>query len=402
MATILGVFLVKATWIRWAFQTSFGIGLTVVLLNGCRSLSPEPPEKKSEKPWAEQMHDLSSSLANLLPVTLDPVLFNDPANQALIEQEVTRLAQFSHEISQVKDKPSADPALDFVANNFQGEMSEARRQLRAGNRSYARYLIRNATTHCISCHSQTQRGPQFQFAAGESFSRLGKLERANYLLAVRSYDAGLKAFEEAMDGPDAATESYANLESATLRALAVAIRAKQDPALALRIVNRILKSQWAPVYLQLSAMKWRDALEDWQKHPQPASLNVVKKLLSTAWQKQTETPLSKSGLVETLRASAMLHQILDVKAPGSSYAEILYYAGLTSESLRELDPYSVSPYYYERCVRQAPRTEMAKNCYLRLEALEFADHSQFDAMPLAPSVRRRLEELRQLAIPDRR
>jgi len=58
-------------------------------------------------------------------------------------------------------KPSDDPSIGFVGNQFSEEMVEAKRQLKVGNRSYARFLIRNASNYCISCHTQTDRGPHF-------------------------------------------------------------------------------------------------------------------------------------------------------------------------------------------------------------------------------------------------
>lgn len=350
--------------------------------------------------WKTDMHQLSDSLSNLLPLALDPVQFNNPSNQPQIEQEVLRLASFSHAIGQMKNKPASDPSLEFVAKEFNAEMTEAQRQLRLGNRSYARFLIRNATNYCVSCHTQTNRGPQFQLVAGPYFSKMGPLERANYLFAVRSFDEGLKEYTTAMRGPDVALQPFAELESVTLKALAVAVRVKKDPKLADEIVGQILSSKWAPVYLQLSALHWKASLQDWKRHANGKSLAEARTLLSRGWKAQMETPLSRAGIIEFLRASAIMHDLLDQSKPGKLYAETLYSAGLASEALRDLDLYALSGFYYESCIRQAPHTTTSRNCFVRLETVELVNYSAFDSMPIPAHVRQRLEELKSLAQPS--
>jgi len=99
-----------------------------------------------------------------------------------------------------------------------------------------------------------------------------------------------------MNSPDVALQPYASLESATLRALAVAIRVKRDPQLADSIVTRIMYSKWAPVYLQLSASKWKSAIHDWQNSKKVAhTLEDAKMLISRAWNNQMESPLSRAA-----------------------------------------------------------------------------------------------------------
>ncbi len=372
--------------------------LTILALANCQTTpndASNPTDPAST--WKVDMHHLSESLSTLLPLSLDPLAFNDPNNQPQIEREVARLTKFSHAIGQMKTKPSEDPALQFVANEFSAEMSEAQRQMRMGNRAYARLLIRNATNYCVSCHTQMARGPEFNFKAGPYFAKLGALDQANYLFAVRSFDEGLKQFDRAMSSPDVALQPYASLESTTLKALAVAVRVRQDPRLADEIVTRITQSKWAPVYLQISALKWKSSIEEWAKDLKRKRAEDPRALLAKAWKKQTETPLSRAGLIEFLRASARLHELLAEKKTGKVYAETLYQAGLTSEALRELDLYSLSEYYYESCIRSLPQSETARTCYVRLENEMMASYSSFDSGPLPASMRDRLENLKKLA-----
>lgn len=367
---------------------------------GCKSSSGAKDPDPSVV-WAGRMQQIAESFATLLPITMDPIQFNDPKNQDTIDNELTRLASFAHDVGEMKKKPSDDPSFEFVGKEFSGEMVEAKRQLKVGNRSYARYLIRNASNYCVSCHTQTDRGPHFLAKPmGSYFKNLNSLDKANYLIAIWSFDDGLAEYEKAMNSPDVALLPYTSLESATLRALAVAVRVKKDPQLADALVTRIMYSKWAPVYLQLSASKWKAAIQEWQNSKKiPRTLDDAKALISKAWTKQMESPLSRAGLIESLRASSLLHEMLTQKKPGKAYAETLYYTGLNAETLKDLDPLLLNQAYYEACIRHLPHSETAKNCYLRLEGAQIGEYSAFDSMPMPLKVRENLSALRKLAEP---
>jgi hypothetical protein len=113
-----------------------------------------------------------------------------------------------------------------------------------------------------------------------------------------------------------------------------------------------------------------------------------------------ESPLSRAGLIEALRASTVLHELLASKKPGKAYAESLYFAGLNAESLKELDPLNLNETYYEACIHQLPNSPTARNCYLRLEGAILSDYSGFDSVPMPQSARDHLAELRKLSVPS--
>lgn len=373
--------------------------LPILAFTACKSSTP--PADHDNAGFRGRMQQIAESFTTLLPMAMDPVQFNDPANQDLIDNELTRLATFAHDVGDMSQKPSDDPSLAFVGKQFSADMVEAKRQLKTGNRGYARFIIRGASNYCISCHTQTDRGPHFLAKpTGSYFKKLNSLDKANFLIAVWSFDSGLAEYEKAMGSPDVAMQPYATLENATLRALAVAVRVKKDPALADSIVTRIMDSKWAPVHLQLSAAKWKTSIQEWRAAKRPSrTLNDAKALMSRAWTKQLESPLAKAGMIESLRASTILHELLAAKKPGKAYAETLYYAGLNAESLRELDPFLLNEVYYESCIRQLPHSEISKNCYLRLEGAQVADYSGFDSQPMPERVRENLANLRKLAEP---
>jgi hypothetical protein len=374
--------------------------LVFIFIAGCKSSSPSS-EPESTRTAATVMRHMSDSFVALIAMTLNPVAFNDPANQLVLDQGLTRLSRFTHNADAGKLKLASGRTLDSASRRFAGEMLEAKHQLQIGNRGYARFLIRGASHECISCHTQTDRGPHFLASPVNSyFEKLDALDKSDFLLATGSFDKGLSEYDKAMSDPDAASKPYAVLESATLRALAAAVRAKKDPALADALVTRVMYSKWAPVYLQMSAAKWKSDIKEWKNSRKVArTLNDAKVLISKAWTKKMESPLSRPGLIESLRASSLLHELLAQQKPGKLYAETLYYAGLNAEALKELDPFLSNEAYFEACVHHFPHSETAKNCYLRLEAARTAGYSAFESTALPPNVREDLSTLRKLAQP---
>jgi hypothetical protein len=371
------------------------LAILLCILASCKS-APHTPEAQV---WASDMQQIGQAFSSLLPLSLNPAQFNDPRNKDLIDEDLTRLSHFTHEIASLKKKPSDDPSFKFASEQFNGELNEAKHQIQLGNRSYARFLIKNASNYCISCHTQTSQGPTFLSSVNDTyFGRLNPFDQADYLLAVRNFDSGLKKYKEAMNSPDAALQPYRSLENATLKALAVAVRFKRDPALAFSILDSITESKWAPVYLQLSAANWRTSVAEWKREKvKNPTLSEARALLSKSFTKQVSTPLSRAGLIEALRSSAAFHELLQQKKPGKQYAEVLYLTGLASEGLKDLDPFLLNETYYEACIQHFPHSEIAKTCYIRLEGAELGDYAALDGVVMPAALRDRLAQLKKLA-----
>lgn len=364
------------------------------LLAGCKSVSVPHDLSRSAS-----LSRVSESFSNLLPLTLDPAQFAKSENQTTIHQELDHLAHFSHDPDVLKSEPAKNPNVEYVKKRFKNDVMEADRQLKGGNRAYARFLARKAMNACMSCHALGADSPFHFTASGSAFEHLNALERTNYLITIHRDDQALAEYKKAMSDSDVTNQPYTLLENVTLRTLAVAVRTKRDPKLALEIVDRLIDSKWAPVFLQLSAGKWRNSILEWQAGKrQSRDLSEAARLVSIGWKKQTQSPMSRGGLIEYLRASSILQEILhDDLLPNVSYAEALYNSGLVSESLKDIESPNTAQFYYEACVRRAPHSEISKNCYLRLENIEMLNFSQFETGALPEEVRSHLSVLKEMA-----
>ncbi|MCB0408219.1 MAG: hypothetical protein KDD34_08450, partial [Bdellovibrionales bacterium] len=292
-----------------------------------------------------------------------------------------------------------------VSRKFSTDMKDAYAQFEQGNASYARYMVQNTTNYCISCHTRTNEGrTNLNFSNAINMSNFKPLEKAEVYMAVRDFDKALQAFDEAAYAKDASLKPQ-TLELAAEKSLAIAVRVKKDPDLANELVSRMMDSPTAPMYLKLKARHWKSSIKTWKKElktkPSDMSpkqmLKTANNLMNRGWRLESQSLNSRAGLVEFLRASSLLHDILSDKKNLKVYGEALYAAGLAAESLRQINLWTLHEAYYESCIRFSPYTNLAKRCYLRLEALQLSTYSAYDGADVPRHIKDHLLELRALA-----
>ncbi|MBX7231678.1 MAG: hypothetical protein K1X29_06295 [Bdellovibrionales bacterium] len=400
----------KNNIMRTGLQTSVEL-MGILILISCAH-QPMKEQKSIEnknavvvEEWQHKMRSLSTSLSKLLPLVYNQKLFNDPNQYETIEKESKNLATMAHVVNTTIKKTSEDPSLSFVSDKLDTDMKEAVRQLELGNRKFARHLIRNATSYCISCHTHNDQGRQnLNLSLSLDLDHMQPMDRAELHMSLRDFDAALKDYEQIINSPDAQIERFQNIELAAEKTLAIAIRVKGDPDLALKLVETTITAKWSPEYLKLNAMAWKTAVLEWKKEPEirgftpKMRLQKAKSLLQQGWKFSANSIQSRAGLVYFLRASVQLHDLLSTKSHKLVYGEALYYAGLTAESLREINLWTLHEAYYESCIRFQPYTTTAKKCYLRMEALQLASYVDGDNGFVPAAVRDHLKVLKSMAV----
>lgn len=374
----------------------------------CAQTGPQRATDQDRANWQLRMQKLSRSLTELLPLVISKKEFDNPDNYRAIERETKELAELSHDIKATRVKPNGDPGMEFVSRKFFEDMADAHRQLVSGNREYARFVIKNTTSFCISCHTRNEEGRKDLGIdlASANVSNFTTLEKAQYHLAVREFDKALNDFDKAVNDREA-YEDPQGIQLTAERALAVAVRVRRDPALASELVSRIVDSKWAPIYLRLNAREWKVSLKEWEKELKKAKakdaqkpeklLSQAKALLAQGWSHTADALPTKAGLVDFLRASTLLHDLMGTDTKPDVYGEGLYYAGLAAESLREINLWTLHEAYYESCIRYQPYTNLAKKCYLRLESLLLSSYTTYGGGFLPANVRDNLAELKSLS-----
>lgn len=349
---------------------------SVIMLNGCSHPS-QPPTQENEvvkahpDSWQGKMALLGDKLSSLLPYLSDSKKFASPENDKEIKSQLKEIVTISRQLNSDSEMMKMDPSMRLINAQFEEEIIRGLNTFDLGLKDYARFTLKNSTSYCIQCHTRTNLGPAFSGKKlNESLKKMSPIEKGEFLTATRNFDDAMKEFESILtSSPDKA--SFGLWERATRNSLAIAVKYKQDPDLALKVVNQIENAKSAPKYLADYAHFWKESLAQWKKEKAIAPNNFKSqvKLAQTLVSKgQKKQALNRhAGDIEFLRASAILHRSLGDATTAIQKAEVYWLLGQSYDSLTDLDFWQMTEAFYERCIDAAPKTATAKKCFERYE-----------------------------------
>lgn len=355
-----------------------------------------------DQKWAAKMQKLMAAFSDLAPYVYSSEKYLNPGNRGKIESALNDFANLSHNVNMnsKRKKFLTDPSLGFIAQRLEEDAKQALEAFKVGNHQYARYKIRAVTRNCFQCHSRMSDGPEFADVNLKiNQSDFKNSELGDVFVATRQFDKALKAFMDVLEDEEYMRKHPIEVERATRKYLAVAVRVKRDPKLAKRIVDMALKAEAAPLYLKEDAKIWRKHIGEWElvhgkklKNP----LNVAQGLIDRAKSVQ-EYPVDNRADVLYLRASAILHEYLNENHGKADTTKALYLLGHCYEILKSIGQWSLHEVYFEACVRNHPKTKMARRCYNRFELSTFVGYSGSGGLNLPRSATNKLAELKKLA-----
>jgi hypothetical protein len=364
----------------WKLRVLGGlVVLTFSMVVGCSSSETKRTEKVPDQ-WQGDMQVLSQTLTELFPLLANKKEFEDPKNASKIDAATQRLVKLSHDVSNDKmqeklSQVDVDPSLKLIAANFRREITTATDAWRVGNREYARISLRNVSSMCIQCHSRGEHGPKFASWVDEKqFTYLSRLERAELNAAVRRFDEALLIYQQILDDPNAFQPGSWDWERAAKNALNIAVRVKQDPVMAMSIVDKIINTSNAARFFKSDAREWKVFIQRWKSEGKSKldELAQGRRLVNEA-RTQNIYPASRATYVLYLRASALLHNYLRKPAKASSEAEAFYLLGQSYAALREPNEANLEDFYYKACIFKVPHTEQALKCFERFQENQFLD-----------------------------
>lgn len=125
-------------------------------------------------------------------------------------------------------------------------------------------------------------------------------------------------------------------------------------------------------------------------------MNHAKKLIESADIIHTGAD-SDSKYVDYLRASTLLHQELGKNITKKNRAEVLYYLGVVYGLLSDSGFWELPDVYFESCIRELPKSQLAKACYSRYEQDIIVGYSGSAGTFIPTDERKKLTMLKELA-----
>lgn len=389
--------------------------IAVLALNGCtsktktdESAAPTAQVPTSDEPWPIRMQALSATLSELLPLVVSRAKFNKEENFAKIETETRRLRSLAHSLK-MGDTPNADPSMRIMGGLFEEDIERALDAMNTGSREYARHILKNTTSYCIQCHTQTGSGPEFpRLDFSLNTNELTDHEQAEFFAATRQFDRALEAYKKSLGDPNFAKHDPFEWEQTARAALAIIVRVKNDPDAAAKWLDQIQEHPSLPDSVQSEIKEWKKSIQDWKKEKKPEKLPTperaiarAEELIKTA-QKRQDYPMDHTQDVYFFRASRILHEFLEAYGPRHKLgAKALYLSGIAAEATRDLNFWTLHETYYEYCIRMQPHSELAQKCFDRLQDSVTLGYSGSGGVRIPPEVSRRLEYFRKMAAPNK-
>lgn len=347
-----------------------------------------------------EMHAAYASIEQLLPLTLDPKTWADPARRATIQKQLDQLARTSSAIE--KHAAQRDQSFIMLSRSLSEELEDVKHRFALGQLEESRYLLMQSTSNCVTCHERLPSARDFPMGQrlGETMNldELPVDERIHTRLVTRQFDAAMTDLETAMADPRE-RPSDLDFSGSLVDYLTVGIRVKQDPDRVARHLRTFAKRPDVPRYLRKHVDQWVSDLEQTKGALDSKTPLVAARRLVRRGTPDGETrPLARDTTVPDLVASSLLLRFISRDdVPAVQKAEAFYLLGVAESRGIDSPWIPQAGVHLEFAVRLAPEAPFADSAYDALEEymyLNYGGVSGETALPI--DITAKLDELREL------
>ena len=344
------------------------------------------------------MHQLSSSLGNIIVLSSKPQDFFSYKNEDLIKTEVYHLKEKVQQLHKGDNRPDQDPIIKYATKNLKEDLHKSLVYFSRGDKYTSRHILNRVSNNCFACHSRTNFGRKnLNIPWGINTNNTSKEELAHYYFALREYNKAIDLVIQHYTQPK--VKYSKRWEEALYKALSVAVRVEQSPDLGLKITTTLQKNSQQPLFLKKYLKQWTQSLALWKKEKKPKTLSHHQKfkLAKKLYMKSSRTSDPISAFIETLRASRLLHDIVRSQWNHELYGYTLFYSGVIAKRLRFTDIGGLEQAYFESCIQRYPHTRLASNCFGYIEELMTEPEYLNSDGELLPEAQAQLDHLWSLA-----
>ena len=344
------------------------------------------------------MRGIFFTLTMVYTYSLNPEAFEDPANNAQIQAGLQALVANSSELE--RHGSGLNPSYGYFRRSLVRDAQDALARFNQGQYMGSRFVISKMTENCVSCH--TKLPTQQKFDLGEEFVNKKKIrklkpeERVQIEVAMRQFDAALKTYEQLFVSPDMTPENLALL-GAFERYLRLCIGALDDPQHANQTLEKYVQRTDVPAPFKSLVNGWIAELDAVNlEEAKGNELAVAKQLIESA-EANRKHPSDRSRLVDYIVASTLLNRYIEAgSSSDTDIAAAFYLMGVAEARISRSYWISETDYLLEQAIRQAPKSEVAKQAYAFLSEYTISAHAEASAREVSPELRADLEELRKL------
>ncbi|MCB0351275.1 MAG: hypothetical protein KDD38_08840 [Bdellovibrionales bacterium] len=385
------------------------IAYTSVLLALTQCTSSDKPAKEvsnskssTNASWANRMKGMADGLQELMPYVYSRQEFSDENNKGSVKKLISNFETSVEVVPQHagEDMLGKDPLIQFAIVRLKSNTRHALKAFNEGHVEFSRNVLRENLGLCFSCHTTTQFGPENNFTTAKLSSnfRMQPSEKAEYYVATRQFNRAIEVLSETLRTPGSLMDDPHEQVAALKKYLSLQVRVKKDPSAAASLLQSFLNNKNLPYFIATDGESWMKSLLEWQREPKAngQSFKKAQALLRKAKFKQGNQGY-QSAFIEYLRASSLLHDGLRETKDPVAQAKIYQLLGQSYETLSETGTWDLPEFYFEACVRTAPKTPVAKQCFKEFERSVVLGFSGSAGIFIPKEERVRMSELKLLS-----
>jgi len=372
-------------------------GRLAVLVEYLKSIQvahePESPEATRQ-----DMAQIFSAMAFLLPRSLDDRRFEDPEQAQAIQAALDVLDRASSALG--RHGASEDASFAHLSHSLSIDARDIRIRYAEGHHREARYLVQTLTETCVACHSRL---PSSSAPRSDAFVReaeqldLSLPERAKLAFATRQFDVAADLYEKLFESRETSANDI-DLNGYLADYLELEIRVHRDLERPAEALARFRQRDDLSPSLRSDVDGWIKGLRALsQRAPSGLPLDDAEQLIG-----DDEHMAEVEGrLVQLLEASGVLHRAL--AAGGLSQrdrARAYYLLGVVETRIGRSYWLSEAEAYLETAIRLAPGQPIARKAYGLLDEFLVAGYSGSGGTHVPPDLHAKLEQLRRIAEGD--
>lgn len=365
------------------------------------ALLSAPPDA-GVTPTRSTMRDAFASLTGLLPLTSSRAALKDPKNAAAIADGLDTLAGLRHAFPE--DPKAQEPATAALAALFARYAQDTKRRFDAGEVEAVSLRVRTLTSLCFTCHSRERAPADFADVQQRlDGMKLAPLEKAQAQAATRQFDAALETYRALLDSKPANERALLEYARALQDTMAILVRVKDDAKATAALLDALAKRDDLPPFMRGTVAAWRADVAAWQKERFDALKASPEALYRRAQELVQQANGARTFLADErhdvayLRASGYLNLALGKNPKLKTRGEALSLLGVCAGALKSPLLWDVDLLFFEACVRENPKTKLARRCFQQLSDRVYLGYTGSSGTHIPEDELERLTELRALA-----
>lgn len=347
------------------------------------------------------MRDAFEALVRLQGVASSPAALRDVKNAPNVSADLKKLASLPHLFP--PDTQSQEPATAALASLFSRYVEDTRQRFEGRETDVVALRVRTLTGLCFTCHTR-ERAPVDFADTQKRLEALGLsgLPRAQMLAATRQFDEALVEYQRLLEQPPKNERGMLEYTRALQDSMALLVRVKDDAPATVALLDKLLAKPELPAFLKANLASWRRDAAAWQAEKFDARKATAEALFARA--QKLMGPVNGSGPFSVderkdltwLRASGYLNLALGKDPKLKSRGEALFLLGVCASSLRSPLWWDLDLLFFETCVRESPKSKVAKRCFQQLSDRVYLGYTGSAGTFIPDDELARLSELRAL------